>query len=160
MKKFVALLVMLVTGSCLLAQTPAPAPNTPPPATPAKPGAKPGAKPEVKKPEPEPKIEGYTIARANGTFLGLTVVEGRFHLKFYDKKKKPMKPDVDRALARWNSPQVTGQSRTVLNPIDANTLGGTTVIRGPLTFNVYLTLLKNEGDPDTNAETFVINFNG
>jgi hypothetical protein len=113
MKKFVALLVMLVTGSSLLAQTPAPAPSpTPAPATPAKPGAK----PEAKKPEPEPVIDGFVIQRKNGTYLSLTIVDGKFNLRFYDKKKKPAAPDVDRAMVRWNNPHGPGDNRTILNP--------------------------------------------
>src|SRR5262245_53338709 len=140
MKKFVALLVMLVTGSSLLAQTPAPAPTQNPTPTPAP--AKPGAKPAVKNSAPEPKIDGFVITGKTGTFLGHTVVENKFHLKFYDKKKKPMRPDVDRAMARWNSPQVTGNSRTILNLGGDNELVGATPVRGPITFNVYVTLLK------------------
>lgn len=154
MKKCVALLVMMVAGSSLLAQTPAPAPTpTPAPATPAKPGAK----PEAKKPEPEPKIDGFVIARRDGTYLGLTVVDARFHLKFYDKKKKPMKADVDRARVRWNNPQSSGNSATILNPSDATTLVGANPVIGPLKSNLYVTLLKNAADPDTNAETYVVN---
>ena len=34
-------------------------------------------------------IEGMTLNRANGTFLGLTVEGGQWKLRFYDEKKKP-----------------------------------------------------------------------
>ncbi|HET7535578.1 MAG TPA: hypothetical protein VFJ90_03935 [Candidatus Didemnitutus sp.] len=172
MKKFVALLVTLVVGGFLSAQTstttpatPNPAPNTP--AAPAKATptttttpAKPGAKPDAKKTEPEAKIDGFVIQRKNGTFLGLTIVDGKFRLKFYDKKKKPLALDVDRALARWPNKQGQGDNRTILNPIDPNTLQGTTFVHGPYVFQLHLTLLKNQEDKDTNAETYVVMYSG
>jgi hypothetical protein len=151
MKKFMAVLVMLAAGGTLLAQTPAPKPGTP---------AKPGANADVKKTEPEPKIDGYVISRTNGTFLGLTLVEGKFRLSFYDKKKKPMALDVDRALVRWPNVHGSGDSRAILNPVDASSLQGNQFVRGPYVFRVTLTLLKDAADKDTAAETYVFQYSG
>jgi hypothetical protein len=181
MKKFVALLVTLVVGGFLSAQTSTSTStttqNAPADSTKAAPAdtsksnpadktkstptpAKPGAKPDAKKTEPEPKIEGFVITRKNGTFLGLTIVDGKFNLKFYDKKKKPMALDVDRALARWPNKQGQGDNRTILNPSDANSLQGAIFVHGPYVFQLHLTLLKNQEDKDTNAETYVVMYSG
>ena len=78
-----------------------------------------GAGPRKRRQEPkEPgyKSPGITIPRANGTFLGLEVVNGNFKLSFYDKKKKPMAVDVSGGLALAEQESATtGDIRTVLN---------------------------------------------
>ncbi len=164
MKKFVAFLVMLTVGGTLLAQTPAPAPATPTPTpTPVPaPPAKPGAKPDAKKPVPEPKIDGFVITRSNGTFLGLTIVEGKFHVTCYDKKKKPMVRDFDRVLARWPNVHGNGDNRSILNPVGPNAVEGNQFVRGPYVFRLTLTLLRDTDvtDKDQSAETYVVNYSG
>ena len=47
------------------------------------------------------KIAGIEIARPNGGFLGLQIVNNNFVLSFYDAKKKKIPPDVARAALRW-----------------------------------------------------------
>ena len=117
MKRIAVLAVLLLAVTQIQAQSqPAAKPVDAAPATvkPADPKAVPAAKAVVKK-EPEPIIPGLTIPRGNGTFLGLEVAGGNFKLSFYDKKKKPVAPDVSRATARWpNLKSVTGPNRTVL----------------------------------------------
>jgi len=103
-------------------------------------------------------IEGTTIARPNGTFLGLTLVDSKFKLTFYDKKKKPMRVDVTRANARWADHHGPGDKRTVLNSDGANSLVGAQFVRGPYVFNVYLTLLKGDGDTAEAAESYTVAF--
>ena len=76
-------------------------------------------KPAVKKEEPMGKIEGTTLTRPNGLYLGLTLADGKFKLTFYDKKKKPTKVDVTRGLARWPNIHGPGDNRAVLNPMAA-----------------------------------------
>src|SRR5690606_36335454 len=61
------------------------------------------------------EIEGTEIARPDGTFLGLTLVDGKFKLTFYNDKKKPMPVNVLRAVARWPNIHGPGQNRAVLN---------------------------------------------
>ncbi len=108
--------------------------------------------------EEEPKIPGITIPRDNGTFLGLEIAGGKFKLSFYDAKKKPMAPDVTRAVARWpNRRTDTGDWLAVLNP-SGNTLAGDKFIDPPYTFNVYLTLLQGDGDDAQAVETYVVPF--
>ena len=120
----------------------------------ANPSATP-AKPAPKKAEPEPKIPGTVISRANGTFLGLTLEGGKFKLSFYDAKKKPMAPDVTRANARWPNSKGRGDNRTVLNPGgDGKSLLGSTVVLPPFNFNVFLILIAGEGDQAQVVESF------
>jgi hypothetical protein len=155
MKAFLAVICLLAGASLLSAET---APVKPAaPVTPATPAAKP--KVDVKK-EPEPKIPGITIPRANGTFLGLEVVGGNFKLSFYDAKKKPAAPDVTRATARWPNPRsVTGPNRAVLNP-SGNALVGNKVVLPPFTFSVHLVLLQGEGEAAAAVENYDVPYRG
>lgn len=166
MKFRVLLLGLAMTTGGLLAQTP-PASTTPaepvkPPAStkPAAPKpAAPTSKPAVKKEETMGHVDGLVIARANGTFLGLTLdAERKFKLTFYDKKKKPTKPDVDRVLARWPNVHGPGDNRTVLNPADATSMLGAMPVRGPYAFLLFLTLLRGEGDAAQAVETYTVQF--
>jgi len=155
-----ALAAVLLVASQLSAQTqPAPAPATPPDVVEVKPAApKPVPKPPAKKVE-EPKIPGYNITRANGTFLGLEVIGGNFKLSFYDKKKKAMAPDVLRGTARWPNVRGPGDNRTVLNP-NGTALTGSKPVIPPFTFNVYLTLMQKEGEEEKSVESYVVPFRG
>ena len=166
MKTPAVLVAALLAASQLSAQSqPAAVPATPaadtkaPATKPADPKAP--AKPVVKKTEPEPVIPGQTIARANGTFLGLQVIDGNFVLSFYDKKKKPMAPDVTRATARWPNLRsaTTGPNRAVLNPSGTALVGNRPVVP-PLAFVVYFTLLQGEGEDEKVVETYSIQFHG
>jgi hypothetical protein len=175
MKTKVAIVGLLFVASLMQAQpAPAPAPKPADPATPTTPAAKPevtsktvpakatGAKDKkVTKEQPLPKIPGAEIARANGTFLGLEVVDGQFKLTFYDKKKKPMAIDITRANARWpNKKSATaGDNRTVLNGSGTALIGQKPVVP-PFAFNVYLTLLQGDGDEAKAVESYVVPFHG
>ncbi|MFA6289429.1 MAG: hypothetical protein WC661_18770 [Opitutaceae bacterium] len=109
--------------------------------TPPKPAA-----PKKEKAEPPPKIDGITIARKNGHFLGLTVDGVQFNLRFYDDKKKPEKPDATTAAARWNPVNVKAALRAILNPSpDGMTLVSPGWVRPPLTFHAYFTLFTADG---------------
>lgn len=115
-------------------------------------------KKEVKK-EELPKIPGMEIPRPNGTFLGLEVVGGNFKLTFYDKKKKAMSVDVTRATARWPNPRSPGDNRTVLNG-NGTALVGAKPVLPPFNFNVFLTLLKGEGEEAKAVENYTVAFRG
>lgn len=146
--RLVPLLVLMFVGS-LWAQ---PAPKAPAPARPT-----PG-KADAKK--EEPKIEGTVLNRPDGTFLGLTLVEGKFKLAFYDKEKKPMPVNVLRATARWPNPHGPGQNRAVLNPAgDGTYLLAPQFVRGPYAFKLFLTLVTSE-DPAAPTENYTVNFRG
>lgn len=175
MKKLAASLALLFAVSIMHAQASAPAAavttKTPvakpadPKAAPTKPGVttkagvtKAPAKKEEKK-EEEPIIPGANIARPNGTWLGLEVVNGNFKLSFYDEKKKPQAVDVTRATARWPNPRAPGDNRTVLNPSGTALVGAKPVIP-PFNFTVFLTLLQGDGDEAKAVETYQVPFRG
>lgn len=150
MKLRSAFLLLLVLGTALslLAQ---PAPQVPG-RTPANKAGK-GAKAE------EPKIEGTVLNRPDGTYLGLTLHEGKYKLAFYDREKKPMPVNVLRAVARWPNLQGSGQLRTVLNPAgDGTYLLGTHFVRGPHSFRLILVLVTRETEDE--AESYSIDFRG
>ncbi len=148
---------LLFATSVLSAQAPAaPASAAKPKAPAAK--AAPAGKAD-KKEVPLPKILGTEIVRANGTKLGLEVVDGKFKLTFYDKKNKPMAMDVTRATARWPNPRSPGDNRTVLNGSGTALIGQKPVIP-PYTFIVFLTLLQGEGDEAKAVENYTVHFRG
>lgn len=107
----------------------------------------------------EARIEGVVIPRADGSFLGLTLQDGRFRLAFYDRDKRPRPADVPRAVARWPNVHGPGQNRTVLNPVgDGTYLLGAKPVRPPLSFRLILTLVSGrEGDE---GETYTVDFRG
>jgi hypothetical protein len=119
------------------------------------------AAPAAKKDDEMGKIDGMTLNRANGTFLGLTLSEGKFKLTFYDKKKKPMKVDVTRATARWPNMHGPGDNRTIMNPAgDGTYLMGTQFVRGPHAFKLFITLLQGEGSEAKSVENYTVDFRG
>jgi len=120
--------------------------------TPPKPAA-----PKKEKAEPPPKIDGITVPRANGHFLGLTVNGVQFNLRFYDEKKKPEKPDAATAAARWNPVNVKAELRAILTPSpDGMILVSPGWVKPPLTFFVYFTLFTADGQV---IETFHFDMN-
>ncbi|WP_438480043.1 hypothetical protein [Oleiharenicola lentus] len=142
MKLLTVLLALICSAAALQAQVPAKK-NT--------------AKPVEKKVE-EPKIPGQVLTRSNGTFLSLTLEEGKFKLGFYDAKKKAMAPDVARAVARWPNVHGPGQNRSVLNPADdGKSLLSAQFVRGPYAFTLILVLIKGDGEE---GETYSVRFQG
>ncbi|MBP6864202.1 MAG: hypothetical protein KBC32_02915 [Candidatus Didemnitutus sp.] len=154
MKLRLAFLLACVLGvGSLLAQ---PAPKSPGAKT-AAPAKSPAKKEAVKK--EEPKIEGTVLNRPDGTFLGLTLQDGKYKLSFYDKDKKPMPVNVLRGVARWPNPHGPGQNRTVLNRAgDGTYLLGALFVRGPHSFRLMLTLVKSEDGQD--VENYAVDFRG
>lgn len=162
MKKFAVLIAALFAAALSYSETSTPAAKAgTTPATSAKAAdAKATSKDAVKK-EAEPKIPGVTINRPNGTFLGLEVVDSKFKLSFYDKKKKPMAIDVTRATARWpNTRSATvAWNFTVLNASGKALIGSKPALP-PYSWNVILTLLQGEGDDAKAVETYTVPFRG
>jgi len=164
MKNFVALATLFVavhllgetTSKTLVQTTPSATVSPPPPVVPAKPGVKKDEKP---KPPKEPVIEGVTLPRSNGTFLGFQVVGGQIKVSFYDKKKKPMPVDVSRGFARWPNPRGPGQLSTPLIP------GGTALVGSkpalpPYNYSISFNLLQGEGEDAKVVETYMVPFRG
>ncbi|MDD2765623.1 MAG: hypothetical protein PHE83_16800 [Opitutaceae bacterium] len=163
MKPYAFVLKSLLVAATLGAVAVAGAESAPAKPAPGTPSAK---KTEPTKPDPKKQAEeemgtipGTTIARANGTFLGLTLEGGRFRLSFYNEKKKPVPGDALRATARWNPSQKTGSEFTVLNPSgDKMSLMGGKFVQPPYNYKVYFTLILDESGG--NNETYVIDFRG
>lgn len=141
-----------------MAQTPPPKSAAPAPGTKTAPG-KPDAAKKGEAKQEEPKIEGLTLNRPDGTFLGLTLQEGKFKLSFYDREKKPMPANALRGVARWPNVHGPGQNRTVLTPAgDGTFLLGSQFVRPPRTFKLQLTLVAAEGVEPT--ENYTVDFRG
>lgn len=131
---------------------------TPPPAN-AK--AKPSSvtpKADEKRVVPIGVVDGVTIPRPNGTFLGLQVVNNNFVLSFYNEKKRKIPPDVTRATTRWPVKYQPTDERTVLNPgADGTSLTSPKTVRPPHLFKVALNLFV-EGN-ESAVETYSIDYN-
>lgn len=145
MKTRLALLFALLATGPMLAQPVAPK------------GAK--TAPAKETPKAEARIAGTVIARTDGRFLGLTLAEGKFKLRFYGKDRKPVQADVLRVVARWPNVHGPGQNRTVLTPSgDGTFVLGTQFVRPPHAFKLFLTLITAEGAEPT--ETYSVDFRG
>jgi hypothetical protein len=153
--KLAALLLSIVIATGVMQAQTAPAPK--PPASKPAPGK---AAPEAKK-EEMGVIEGMTLTRPNGHYLGLKLEGGKYKLTFYDKKKKPEKVDVARATARWPNMHGPGDNRAILNPAgDGTFLMAPQFVRAPYAYKLFLTLLRGEGDQATAVENYTVDFRG
>lgn len=149
MKTRLALLFALLASGPMLAQPAAPSPVAPK-------GAKTAP---TKAPKEEARIAGTVIVRTDGRFLGLTLAEGKFKLRFYGKDRKPVRADVLRVVARWPNVHGPGQNRTVLTPSgDGTFVLGMQFVRPPHAFKLFLTLITAEGAEPT--ETYSVDFRG
>lgn len=129
------------------------------------PEVKTGAKDATKKVEPakkpEAQVKGIAIARPNGGFLGLELIESTYKLTFYNAQKLPVAPDVARALLRWSPKGKVTQERYMLNPgEDGKSLSSGRPVRPPYAFKLYITLIKDatSENPPVEPETYTIDF--
>jgi hypothetical protein len=158
--KFPAVLLsaMLAVGVLQAQAQPAPKPTETKPA-PGKPA--PAAKKADPKEEEMGVIEGMTLMRPNGHFLGLTLQDGKYKLTFYNKKKKQEKVDVTRGTARWPNMHGPGDNRAILNPAgDGTFLMGAQFVRGPHSFKLFITLVRGDGDDAAGVENYTVDFRG
>jgi hypothetical protein len=127
----------------------------------AAPGTKSSPTGKAAKKEEPPKIEGVEVSRGDRGFLGVQIANGGFKINFYDAKKKPVTPDVARALLRWDPKNKVGQERMILNPGEPFALSNPKVVRPPYTFKLFITLLKDgasDGAESPVGENYVIDF--
>jgi hypothetical protein len=90
-------------------------------------------------------------------------VDGNFRLSFYNDKKKPVAPDVGRAVLRWDPKYKLGMERAVLTPGGGpNLLTSPKFVRPPYNFKLTIVLLgadaDGEGEGEPVGETHVIDF--
>lgn len=147
----------LVGTGTLLAQDMAAAATSNPTTATAGTSAATANKPGAKAADAPAKIEGIVLNRPNGGYLGLTLADHHFVLKFFDAKKKPAKVDVKLANARWIVHYSIYNEHAVLLPNDDGTaLTSPKYVRPPYAFKLYLTLVPD--DPDAKTEDYVIDF--
>lgn len=111
--------------------------------------------------QPEAVVKGIAIARPNGGFLGLELIDSTYKLTFYNAQKLPVAPDVARALLRWNPKGKVTPERYMLNlGEDGKSLSSPRPVRPPYAFKLYITLIK-EGtaeNAEVEPETHTIDF--
>ena len=134
--------LLLVASTGMVIPMLAKPPVAPTPA-PAKQDATAKAKTDAE--EPEPTIPGFSTARANGGFIGITIEGGCLKVAFYDSKKKQVDCDVARGLAHWHPKNTIAEERKALNPSgDGKTLVSP-VVQPPYNLKLFLTLLSEDG---------------
>lgn len=121
-----------------------------------------GKKKDAAKEDEIGKIDGVEIARSGSRYLGIQIVDGKFKLGFYDAKKKPVAPDVDRAALRWDPKYKLGMERVVLTPGGGpNFLTSEKFVRPPYNFKLTIVLIGGENAAEGEepaGETHVIDF--
>ena len=141
-RRLFALGVMLATfGTSVGADHPT---KKSPPIEPSSPG---------KKKEYELPKTGKNIERQKGGWLNLEGSGTRFVVKFFDEKKKPVPPDVERGLARFNYAG-KNDTRAPLSR-DGETLVTPATIKPPHNFLIILSLFPGEAEP---AEVYTIKY--
>jgi hypothetical protein len=109
--------------------------------------------------EAEGTVSGTPVARSQGGWLGVEVVNRTFRVTFYDEKKKPVPADATSAILRWTVQYQPNDERTELLPTDdPSVLASSYAVKGPLIFKLHITLLT-ESKPAA-AESYFIDFHG
>lgn len=116
------------------------------------PPAKEPAKAPVKEKVYELPKTGLNQPRPKGGWINVEAVGTRLIVKFYDKKKKPVAPDVERGFARFN--YAAKNDKTAVLGRDGLTLASTPTVRPPHNFLVILSLFAGENPGPTESYTF------
>ncbi|MBI2813041.1 MAG: hypothetical protein HYX71_02005 [Opitutae bacterium] len=104
------------------------------------------------KPKPELPKTGINLPRPAGGWINAEIAGIRLVVKFFDKEKKPVPPDVERGFARFNY-AVKSDRKAVLGR-EGNTLATPATVRPPHNFQVILSLFAGEGTQPTESYTF------
>ncbi len=132
-----ALLAILIVTAAMSAEKPAP--------------SSPAQTPVKKKIYELPKT-GLNQARPGGGWINAEIVGTRLVIKFFDKEKKPVSPDVEHGFARFN--YAAKNDKTAVLGRDANTLATPATVRPPHNFLVILSLFASESAGPTESYTF------
>lgn len=103
--------------------------------------------------ESEPKLEGVVVERTGGGYMTLSMEGPRAVLRFYNEKKKPVPPDVDRAFVKFRLSGRRPENRTLLPSEDGMYLRHGRPLRPPFVFKAYISLVK-ESDADDADQDF------
>jgi predicted trehalose synthase len=117
-----------------------------------KPAPAPTPKPPVKKKVYELPKTGLNQPRPAGGWINAEIVGTRLVIKFFDKLKKPVPPDVERGLVRFNY-AAKNDKKAVLGR-EGNTLATPATVRPPHNFQVILSLFAGKGAEPTESYTF------
>jgi hypothetical protein len=104
----------------------------------------------------EIQLQGVVIERPSG-FMTVTMEGPRVVLRFFDKDKKAIAPDVHHAIVKFKMTGRRPQNRTLLLGTDGMSLTHGRVLRPPYNFKAFVSLVKDAGgeevdDEDENAE--------
>ncbi len=108
--------------------------------------------PVTKKEVYELPKSGVSIARTEGGWLNVEGNGTQIVVRFFDKDKKPIAPDVERGLARFNY-AAKNDTRAPLHR-EGNTLVTPATVRPPHNFQIILSLFKGEAGESAEVYTF------
>jgi hypothetical protein len=133
------LLFVLVVGMAYAANPPAPKPAAP-------------VKPPIKKPVYELPKTGLNRQRPNGGWINAEIVGTQLVIKFFDKLKKPVLPDLERGFARFNYAAKNDKSAVLSR--NGNILSTPATVRPPHNFLVILSLFAPGATEAAETYTF------
>ena len=102
--------------------------------------------------EAEPELEGVVVERPDGTFMTVTMDGTRALLSFFDAKKKPIAPVVERAFVKFRLSGRRPENRTLLPDAEGMSLTHGRPLRPPFVFRAFITLVHEDGDAEVDDE--------
>ncbi len=117
-----------------------------------KPSPSPAPKPPVKKKVYELPKTGLNLPRPAGGWINAEVVGIRLVVKFFDKEKKPMPPDAERGVARFNYAAKNDKKAVLV--LEGDALVTPATVRPPHNFQVILNLLAAGAKEPVESYTF------
>ncbi len=129
------LLILLTTLTVIGVEIPAPSPTPP-----------------VKKKVYELPKTGVNQPRPAGGWINAEIVGIQLVIKFYDKEKKPVPPDLERGFVRFNH-AAKNDMKAVLK-LHGNTLVTPATVRPPYNFQVILNLVAAGAKEPSESYTF------
>jgi len=93
----------------------------------------------------EAVIEGVLIERPDGSFLEFLLVESKIQCNFYNEKKSPIDPDVDRIAVRMErtQPRVRKVLAVAVPEAGEPGLRSPIFVQLPHLFRAYLSLMRD-----------------
>ena len=110
-----------------------------------------GAEPE----RPEAKIEGVLIPRGEKGWLALRLAGGGFELRFFSPDRRPLVPELPRAVVRWTlAGRKTGPESHLLElSADGKALQSSRIVRPPHVFRVTILLFAAGAEQPVEVHT-------
>lgn len=107
---------------------------------------------------PEARMEGVLIPRGEKGFLALRIAGAGFELRFFSTERRPLAPDVPRAVVRFTpAGRKTGpESHPLERSVDGKALQSARTVRPPHTFRA--TVLLFAAGAEQPHETYTADF--